>query len=213
MIFPNTLKKLNDFMKNYTYLALGDSYTIGEGVELCKSFPYQTIQLLRGQHLSFAAPEIIAKTGWTTAELMNAIEQFHYLSEYDFVSLLIGVNNQYRGQPPALYESELEQLLVKSISFTGGKNNRVFILSIPDYGKTPFGKKLDPAKIEKEISEFNSLNKKLAQQYHTNYINITSDGNAYYDNEFVAADGLHPSEIEYRRWAEKLKIEMRKSMD
>jgi len=135
---------------NYKYLALGDSYTIGEQVPLHDSFPYQTIQILRevhGNKHEFHAPEIIAKTGWTTDELDAQIIQTQFLSEYDFVSLLIGVNNQYRGRSVENYKSEFHALLKKAIQFAGHRSNRVFVLSIPDWGITPFAAERDQAQI------------------------------------------------------------------
>ena len=125
----------------YTYLALGDSYTIGEGVPLHKTFPYQTVCLLRKGGYTFYAPEIVAKTGWTTGELEAAIGEHLLLPKYDFVSLLIGVNNQYRGRSIIEYKEQFEHLLKKAISFAGGKPEHVVVLSIPDYGVTPFGQK------------------------------------------------------------------------
>lgn len=201
-------------MRTYTYLALGDSYTIGESVLLYKNFPYQVAQLLRKKGIPVTAPEIIARTGWTTGELITAINQHSFLPEYDFVSLLIGVNNQYRGLPSAEYEKEFEKLLEQAIAFAGKKSHHVFVLSIPDYGKTPFGQNLSPQKIEREISEFNHINKKLSDQHHTCYIDITMEGRTVEINpELVAADGLHPSEKEYTKWAEKLEKAMLENIE
>ena len=118
--------------KKYSYLALGDSYSIGEALPLAESFPYQTIQLLRKAGYDFQAAEIIAKTGWTTDELLGAISQTIFATTYDFVSLLIGVNNQYRGMPIEEYRSTFEILLQKAISFSDKRNDHVFVLSIPD---------------------------------------------------------------------------------
>src|SRR5690349_18257754 len=103
-------------MHTYTYLALGDSYTIGEAVEIHKSFPYQTVQILRKKGFAFLAPEIIAKTGWTTEELEASLKGYQFLNKYDFVTLLIGVNNQYRGQSAISYKEQFEELLKKSLA-------------------------------------------------------------------------------------------------
>ena len=193
-------------MHIYSYLALGDSYTIGESVPLLQNFPYQTAQLLRQSGFPISAPEIMAKTGWTTGELLAAIDRYRFLSDYSFVSLLIGVNNQYRGLSIKEYEIEFEKLLVRSITLTGGEPRYTFVLSIPDYGKTPFGQKMDARKIEWEIDEFNHVNKKISDQYGTQYIDITMDGReAEVNPELVAEDGLHPSGKEYAKWADKLK--------
>ncbi|MGZ3845350.1 MAG: SGNH/GDSL hydrolase family protein [Flavisolibacter sp.] len=192
-------------MHIYTYLALGDSYTIGEGVPLTESFPYQVVQLLRQKEYDFNAPEIIAKTGWTTDELQLALGRATLLSKYDFVTLLIGVNNQYRGRDAIEYKEQFEELLKKAIELANGKKDRVIIVSIPDYGVTPHGRSMDAEKISKEIEVFNSINKALSIQYKVLYTDVTlgSRQNAG-DTSLVAIDGLHPSGKEYRKWAEKI---------
>lgn len=195
---------------NYTYLALGDSYTIGEGVTLTKNFPYQTIAQLRKEGYDFAAPEIIAKTGWTTDELEDGIKKHKLLERYDFVSLLIGVNNQYRGRNLLEYKEQFENLIKRSIELTGGKAERVMVVSIPDYGATPFGLSLNEEKISKEIDQFNTLNKAISLQYKVHYIEITQGSRKAKENTaLVAADGLHPSAKEYTKWAKKLADVMR----
>ena len=199
-------------MTTFSYLALGDSYTIGEQVPLAESFPYQTIQLLRKedirvddqQHI-FASPEIIAKTGWTTDELTTAIGQTIFLPKYDIVSLLIGVNNQYRGMAVDEFKKEFEVLLQMAIQFAGAVAKNVYVLSIPDWGVTPFAKDRDVKKIATEIDEYNNVCEKVAAGFKTHFINITNDQrrNAA-DPEFLATDGLHPSGKEYKKWAVKL---------
>lgn len=188
-----------------SYLALGDSYTIGEGVELSGSFPCQAVQILRRQNMSCYTPEIIAKTGWTTDELSAAIEKTMLLPKYDVVSLLIGVNNQYRGRSVNEFKVEFDHLLQKSIQLSGNHPNNVFILSIPDWGVSPFAAIHDRKKIEDEINVFNEVCKKGTASYGTVYLDITTsqrqDGNK---PEFLAADGLHPSAREYAKWAENL---------
>jgi lysophospholipase L1-like esterase len=191
--------------KTHTYLALGDSYTIGEAVPLIKTFPYQAVNMLRKKEQLFSAPEIIAKTGWTTDELAGAIDAHSFLKEYDFVTLLIGVNNQYRGREVEEYKMEFENLLKKAIAFAGGKTEKVIILSIPDYSVTPFAQEKDPGKISHEIDLYNSVNRALATQYKVHYIDITEGTREAKNNaSLLAEDGLHPSEKEYKRWAEKL---------
>ncbi len=208
---------------NFTYLALGDSYTIGEGVLLSESFPYQTVQLLRqtavgaesrrqGFGWRFTAPEIIAKTGWTTDELQAAIQQRTLLDCYDIVSLLIGVNNQYRGRSVIEFKDEFVQLLQQAIEFSGGQSKNVFVLSIPDWGVTPFaeiplpeGQLRDRQQIALEIDAFNEVCENESTNFLCTYIDITAaqkaDGNK---PEFLAGDGLHPSANEYSKWAAKL---------
>ena len=192
-------------MHTYSYLALGDSYTIGETISLNKSFPYQVVQLLRKKGYNFHAPEIIAKTGWTTDELQEAIAGNALLSKYDFVSLLIGVNNQYRGRDAIEYKEQFEEILKKAIELTNGKKDHVIILSIPDYGVTPHVRSTDKEKVSKEIEVFNGINKALSIQYKVQYLDITACSKEAKTNaDLIAQDGLHPSEKQYRTWAEKL---------
>lgn len=192
-------------MHVYSYLALGDSYTIAEGVSLNKSFPYQVVQLLRKKEFNFNAPEIIAKTGWTTDELLDAINASTLLSKYDFVSLLIGVNNQYRGRDAIEYKEQFEEILKKAIELANGKKEHVVIISIPDYSVTPYAASMDVEKIFKEIEVLNAINKALSIQYKVQYVDITmSSRTAKSDSSLLAEDGLHPSEKQYAKWAEKI---------
>lgn len=192
-------------MSNYSYLALGDSYTIGEQVDFAENFPNQTVQQLRQAGFGFYAAEIIAKTGWTTDELSNAIDNTSFLKQYDIVSLLIGVNNQYRGRSTSEFTIEFEHLLQKAIQFAGNKPHHVFVLSIPDWGVTPFAEGRDRKKIAEEIDAFNLICQNSAGAYNTQFIDITvsqrADGNR---TAFLAADGLHPSGMEYKKWATSL---------
>lgn len=192
-------------MINYSYLALGDSYTIGEQVPLAENFPNQTVQQLRKMGFAFYAAEIIAKTGWTTDQLNTAIENTTFLKKYDIVSLLVGVNNQYRGRSAKEFKIEFEQLLQKAIQCADNQPGRVFVLSIPDWGITPFAEGRDRKQIASEIDAFNAVCKNSAATFQTHFINIISsqraDGNK---TVFLAADGLHPSGIEYSKWAAKL---------
>jgi lysophospholipase L1-like esterase len=189
----------------YSYLALGDSYTIGESVPLAENFPSQTVQLLRKSGFSFNEPEIVAKTGWTTDELQTAINNHHFQTKYDFVSLLIGVNNQYRGRSVAEYATEFESLLKQAIQFAGNDASRVVVLSIPDWGVTPFATGSNKEKIAEEIDAYNTANKEIALKYKVHYIDITpGTREAATDNTLLAADGLHYSGKEYGRWAERV---------
>jgi lysophospholipase L1-like esterase len=191
--------------KKLTYLALGDSYTIGEAVLLQQSFPYQVIQILREQGYNFSAAEIIAKTGWTTDELWIAMGKHYFLPKYDVVTLLIGVNNQYRGRSIEEYTSDFEKLLEKAISLTDNKKDHVIVLSIPDYSITPFCQGKDQEKIAKEIDIFNTANRALATQYKVHYVDITEGSReATNDRLLIADDGLHPSVKEYQKWAAKV---------
>ena len=196
----------------YSLLALGDSYTIGESVPLKENFPYQTVQLLAKAGYDFHSPEIVAKTGWTTDELQLAINKHKFLSSYDFVTLLIGVNDQYRGRVLENYKTEFESLLKQAIQFAGRKADHVIVVSIPDWGATVFaearlpdGQGRDRKQIAKEIDEYNAANKSIAGKYKVNYADITpGTREAGNDPSLLAADGLHPSAKEYSRWAEKV---------
>ena len=190
---------------HFTLLALGDSYTIGESVPLHESFPYQTIQFLRKDGLHFHAPEIVAKTGWTTFELAEHILHTKLDEHYDFVTLLIGVNNQYRGLSAEDYKTDFEFLLKKAIHFAAEKNDRVVVLSIPDWGVTPFAKKRDPKKITEEIDAFNAINKNISIEHKVHYVEVTkSTREAANDPSLLASDGLHPSAKEYAKWAKEV---------
>ena len=188
--------------KNYTYLALGDSYTIGEQVKINESFPCQTVYQLRQQNLHFNAPEIIAATGFTTDELNAAIDKTVLLPHYDFVSLMIGVNNQYRGRLAEDFEMDFKILLNRAIHFAGNIPAHVFVLSIPDWGVTPFATGSDGPTIAKAIDGFNKVCKRLTEKSQAHYIDITPSQRADGSNEsFLAGDKLHPSEKEYAKWA------------
>src|SRR5215207_6904410 len=201
----SSAQNIDSMHTTYTYLALGDSYTIGEGISLHKSFPYQTVDLLRKGGYNFSAPEIIAKTGWTTDELEAAVNNHELLSKYDFITLLVGVNNQYRGRDIMEYKEQFEHLLKKSIALANGKAEHVIVLSIPDYSTTPFGQKMDTVRIAKEIDEYNTLNKAISIQYKVHYVEITeSTRKAKGAAGSVVADGLHPSEKEYAKWSKKI---------
>ena len=192
-------------MINYSYLALGDSYTIGEQVLFAENFPNQTVQQLRKSGFGLYAAEIIAKTGWTTDELSNAIESTTFLKKYDIVSLLIGVNNQYRGRTATEFKIEFEHLLQKAIQFGDNKPSRVFVLSIPDWGVTPFAEGRDRKQVANEIDAFNAVCQSSATDFQTHFINITSSQRADGNNTaFLTADGLHPSGMEYKKWSDKL---------
>ena len=188
-----------------TYLALGDSYTIGESLPIYESYPYQTVQLLRGKGVQITAPEIIAKTGWTTDELAVAIDQTRLIEKYDYVSLLIGVNNQYRGRKSDEYAMQFEELLKRAISFSANGTSHVFVISMPDWGATPFAEGRDTKKIAEEINAFNDINKSISEKYGVAYIEITEGSrDAKKNPTLVARDKLHPSGTEYNKWANKL---------
>jgi len=187
---------------HYTYLALGDSYTIGESVPLHESFPYQTLQLLRKAGHHFHAPEMVAKTGWTSAELAEQILHTKLSESYDFVTLLVGVNNQYRGLSIDEFKTDFEFLLRKAIHLSEGKPDHVILLSIPDWGATPFAAKKDAKKISEEINAYNQVCESAASQFKTQFINITEETRkANKDATLLASDHLHYSGKEHAIWA------------
>lgn len=195
-----------------SYLALGDSYTIGEAVPPEASFPYQLTTGLNKNHLKTSTPTIIARTGWTTDELIAAIKERALTNKYDIVTLLIGVNNQYRGYNIDTYRAEFVQLLNTAITYTNGNKKHVFVISIPDWGVTPFAQGRDRTQIAREIDQYNAINKEETLKAGVNYVDITPGSrNAATDAALVASDGLHPSVKMYSEWVEKLLPEVVKA--
>jgi len=192
---------------NATYLALGDSYTIGQSVPLNDSFPYQLVNVLNvqdGFHVDTA--DIIATTGWTTEQLINAISYRKTpTNHYDIVTLLIGVNDQYEGNSQTNYQTEFAQVLQTAInSARDSDKTRVFVLSIPDYGVTPFAMGQDSI-IGPQIDQFNAINKSISLRFGVNYVDITAiSREAASDPTLIADDGLHPSEKMYAMWVQLL---------
>ncbi|MFT4256498.1 MAG: SGNH/GDSL hydrolase family protein [Pseudoxanthomonas sp.] len=187
-----------------TYLALGDSYTIGEGVAENGRWPMQLAQVLRDDGFDIAQPRIIATTGWTTDELSAAIDAAEPLGKYDLVSLLIGVNNQYRGRSVAEYREQFATLLARAIAAAGDRAQRAFVLSIPDWGVTPFAaqQQRDVARIAAEIDAFNAAANEICNANGVAFIDITAVSRQRgFDAEMLADDGLHPSAAMYARWA------------
>ncbi|WP_246535260.1 SGNH/GDSL hydrolase family protein [Litoribacter ruber] len=192
-----------------TYLALGDSYTIGEGVEEHERFPNQAVAMLREKGYDFEDPKIIATTGWTTDELQKGISEANIEGQtFDLVTLLIGVNNQYRGMDLDNYREEFTQLLEQAIGFAGGKKENVLVLSIPDWGITPFAteKETDKAKVAQEIDRFNRAAQTIAERHGITFLDITTH---YRDYPLaVVSDKLHPDAEIYKYWAERVVEEL-----
>jgi lysophospholipase L1-like esterase len=196
-----------------TYLALGDSYTIGQSVAEAERYPNQTVQLLRNENIKLSDPKIIATTGWTTGNLINALNLNALQNNYSLVSLLIGVNNQYQGRSIDEYKTEFTLLVNRSIQYAGNNKSNVFVLSIPDYSVTPFASNSDKQKIASEIDSFNTINKTISDSLGVHYINITTiSKDALNDPALIADDGLHPSGKQYKRWAELLAPMMKKAL-
>ncbi|MBP1620302.1 MAG: hydrolase family protein, partial [Acidobacteria bacterium] len=184
-------------------LALGDSYTIGESVAEGERWPVLLAAALRAGGQPVAEPRIIARTGWTTDELAQAIAAAKPGSDYDLVTLLIGVNDQYRGRSINDYPERFSALLAQAIGFAGGRPGRVLVLSIPDWGATPYATGRDRAKIAAEIDAYNALNRAATEAAGARYVDVTPvSREAATDAGLLAPDGLHPSGAMYARWVE-----------
>lgn len=205
---PMTVNPTNN-PNQLTYLALGDSYTIGEGVSESGRYPNQLVAKLNSDTGKFFTPaKIIAQTGWTVDDLEEGIDQEEVRGKtYDLVTLLTGVNNQYRGRPVEDFKKEFEAMLLRAISFAGVNSNHVVVLSIPDWGITAFAtaKEVDKNKVTKEINEYNLASKTVSEKHGVTYIDLTKEYRKEGDQlEMLAADGLHPSAKMYEIWTEKL---------
>jgi len=198
------------------YLALGDSYTIGEAVAEEQNFPNQLGRLLRAQGNPVDTLRIIAKTGWTTDELIEAIEKAERESplyvEQDLVTLLIGVNNQYRGRPIDEFAEQFRDLLQRAIRYASNDPARVRVLSIPDWGVTPYAEGRDRTQIAREIDAFNDRKQQICSAMGVTYIFITDLTREARDrSELLTNDGLHPSGLDYQRWAQRLWMTLKAS--
>ena len=182
------------------YLALGDSYTIGEGVAPADRWPVVLAGLLRARGVDVGDPQIIATTGWTTDELSAGIDAADPRGPYALVSLLIGVNNQYRGLSVDAYRGEFRGLLRRAIAFAGGDAGRVVVVSIPDWGVTAFAEGRDRAQVAREIDAFNAVNREVARELGARWADVAPISRRMPDA--VVGDGLHPSAEQYRAWAD-----------
>ncbi len=192
------------------YLALGDSYTIGESVPSKNNFPHQLVQQANATSSNYDDPEIIATTGWRTDQLISNLSSAKLRHEkYDLITLLIGVNDEFQGRSLEQYEPQFRSILNKAIALTGD-SSKVWVFSIPDYGYTPYGQSAQPS-ISKRIDAFNALNEKIALENGVHYLNITAISREGLSRpELVAGDGLHPSGKMYTRWVEAFFTEFKK---
>lgn len=199
------ITKAGQKTNSFRYLALGDSYTIGESVAEADRWPIQLADKLNDAGVSVDKPQIIAVTGWTTDELMNGITEADPQGPFDLVTLLIGVNNQYRGRSVEDFRTELQTLLATSTKLAGGDPQKVLLLSIPDWGVTPFAKKQgkDSDKVAREIDQYNAVKKEEAEKLGMLFVDITPGSRkAKNDSTLLASDGLHPSGKMYEQWAD-----------
>lgn len=206
LIFPLLIHGQNTMIKPIKFLALGDSYTIGESVPESERWPVQLAKIMTERGQPVEAPRIIATTGWRTDQLKKAILDANLSNDWGMVSLLIGVNNQYQKRTAESYAPEFEELLDMAVKLAGGKRENVFVVSIPDYGYTPFGLPKQ-AEISKAIDEFNAVNKAITDKKGIRYVNITDltrEGLA--KPEYVAEDKLHPSGKMYTLWVERILV-------
>jgi len=188
-----------------SYLALGDNYTVGESVLQNQSWPFQLTKVLSEKNIKISSPRIIAKTGWNSSELKIGINNSSLDFPYDWVSLLIGVNDQYQGRNIEEFKEQFEVLLAEAISFSGNKKERVFAVSIPDWAVMPFAKELNREQISKEIDDFNQVIYEVCSFENIHFIDITSISRSVKDNpSFIAKDSLHPSGTQYSRWIKQM---------
>ena len=197
------------------FLALGDSYTIGEGVDADGRWPDQLAAALRKAGSAIAAPEIVARTGWTTDELSAEMDKHVFHPPYDLVTLLIGVNNQYRGRDVDNYRAEFRALLQRAIALAGQRPQHVVVVSIPDWGVTRFGQHSgrDTRQIARELDLYNAANADIAASLQVRYADVTAASRAGGDRaDMLVGDGLHPSAGMYRRWVEAIEPQARAAL-
>jgi len=188
-----------------TYLALGDSYTIGEGIPPSHSWPLLLSKALQENGLKFANPEIIATTGWTTTDLLEALARTTLQPPYDLVSLLIGVNNQYQSLSIGQFKHEFQILLKLAIKWAGNQPKNVLVLSIPDWGVSPFAASKNRAAIAQQINRFNHIKKTETLKQSVPFIDITTlSRQAFNQSNFFVSDGLHFSGLMYQLWVEAI---------
>ena len=187
------------------FLALGDSYTIGEGVAAAERWPNQLVELLRARGIAVSEPQVVARTAWTTDELMDAIDEARPTGPFDLVTLLIGVNDQYRSRPIEQFESGFGPVLDQAIGFARDGAARLIVVSIPDWGATPFAEGRDRALITREVGDYNAAARALTEQRGAHWHDVTElSRRMITDPSLVVSDGLHPAGAMYADWAASL---------
>ena len=200
----NKIELINPSISKFSFLALGDSYTYGEGVNENERWPNQFVEVAYENGLEFKRPKIIAETGWKTYDLLNAISQTHFTEKYDYVSLLIGVNNQFNSRSIDEFEQDLNKLM-DIMSSLKKNNGNIIIISIPDWGYTPFGNSYNRESISSEINLFNNSLINFANNNGLKYVNVTDiSRRALNESNLLASDNLHPSGLMYLEWAKKI---------
>ena len=200
----NEIDLINSSISKFSFLALGDSYTIGEGVNENERWPNQFVEVADENGLDFEKPEIIAETGWKTYDLLNALSQTNFTQKYDYVSLLIGVNNQFNSRSIDEFEEDLSKLMDKMNSLKKSNGN-IIILSIPDWGYTPFGNSYNRKVISSEINLFNNSLINFANSNGLKYVDVTEiSRRALSGSNLLASDNLHPSGLMYLEWVKKI---------
>tara|TARA_B100000035_G_scaffold297498_1_gene290320 strand:+ start:1647 stop:2384 length:738 start_codon:yes stop_codon:yes gene_type:complete len=200
----NEIDLINSAISKFSFLALGDSYTIGEGVDENERWPNQFVEYAYENGLDFEKPEIIAETGWKTYDLLNAINQKNFNKKYDYISLLIGVNNQFNSRSIDEFEEDLNKLMYKMNSLKKNNGN-IIIISIPDWGYTPFGKSYDRESISSEINLFNNSLINFTKNNGLKYVDVTEiSRRALNESNLLTSDNLHPSGLMYLEWVKKI---------
>ena len=198
-------QKLQEQIKSKSYLALGDSYTIGESVPVSDRFPVILVNDLNGKGYNFQEPKIVAKTGWTTDELKAAILKENLSENYDLVTLLIGVNNQYRGRDVENFRLEFADLLQMAIGFANDQPEKVVVVSIPDWGVSPFASGRDQEKIAEEIDLYNKVKKEETLKRNVTFVDITVISRSGLGiPDYFAKDGLHFSGKMHQLWVNEI---------
>ena len=201
-LIDNTSESVSQ--NNLSFLALGDSYTIGESVIEEERWPNQMVDIALNENVMFDQPDIIAKTGWRTEQLIDTLNKINFIKKFDYVSLMIGVNNQYSLKPIETFRLDLIKLLDMSIGYSIKRDN-VVLISIPDWGVTPFAEGYDRNRIKEEIDQFNNVIRDIANANNILYVDVTEiSRRAITEKDLIANDSLHPSGKMYKEWAEKI---------